>query len=185
MKLLRTFPIMVMTLVVLSIIGLCAAEQSVKLLVVAVVLTVVSWYVTEGPRGRVLPRWVANLLVVAASITVIIDLLVPPIDVAGVLGRFATWLMIIKLYQRRTARDHAHLMALSLLLMLVGCLRTEILLFGVVLVLYALTGLYVLLLYQLYSAHEAVTDIHPGASGADALPRAGREHQASLRVQQP
>ena len=56
MSLLRSFPIMVITLVLLSIVGFCAAEHSVKLLFVAVTLTALSWYVTEGPRGRTLPE---------------------------------------------------------------------------------------------------------------------------------
>jgi len=170
MKLLRSFPIMVVALVLLGIVGLCAAQWSVKMLLVAAALAVLSWYVTEGPRGRTLPKWVSNVLVVAASISVIVDLLMPPNDVLNVLGRFSIWLTLIKLYERRTARDHVHLMGLSLLLILVGCLKTNDLLFGVVLVAYAALGVYVLLLFQLYVAHEdAVT------ARRSALPRSAGE----------
>ncbi len=166
MSLLRRFPIMVITLVLLSIVGFCAAEQTVKLLFVAVTLTALSWYVTEGPRGRTLPKWVSNLLVLATSLAVVVDLLMPPNDVASVLGRFCVYLTLVKLYERRTARDHAHLMVLSLLLMIVGCLKSQALLFGVVLVLYAVVGLYVLLLYQLYAAQEGVVIARRAALGA-------------------
>lgn len=157
MRLLRSFPIVAFALVLLSIVGFCAAQKSVVLLLVAGTLAALSWYVTEGPRGRTLPRWVSSLLVIAVSISVLIDLAQHREDVLGVLGRFCVWLTLIKLYERRTARDHAHLMALSLLLVLVGCLKSDSLLFGIVLLLYAALGLYVLLLYQVYAAHEQVT----------------------------
>ena len=61
MRLLRTFPVAVVALVLLAIIGLCAAERSVKMLLVSVTLAALSWYVTEGPRGRILPRWARGL----------------------------------------------------------------------------------------------------------------------------
>jgi transglutaminase-like putative cysteine protease len=166
MKLLRSFPLMVVGLVMLSIVGLCAAQRSVAMLVIGITLAVVSWYVTEGPRGRTLPRWASNGLVLAVTVGVLLDLLWSPGDVLDVLARFIIWLTIIKLYDRRSARDHAYLIALSLLLMLVGCLKTDELLFGVVLIAYAVLGLYVLLLYQLYAAHERAVEAHRRALGA-------------------
>jgi transglutaminase-like putative cysteine protease len=157
MKLLRSFPLMCFLLVLLGILGLCAAQQSIELLLVAGTLATLSWYVTEGPRGRTLPRWVSTILVVAVALSAVVDVAHNAGDLLGVLGRVCVWLTLIKLYERRSARDHAHLMALSLLLMLIGCLRSQGLLFGVILFGYAALGLYVLLLYQLYAAHESVT----------------------------
>ena len=61
MKLLRSFPMLAFSLVLVSIVGLCIAQGSVALLLVAGALAALSWYVTEGPRGRVLPRWVSAL----------------------------------------------------------------------------------------------------------------------------
>ena len=78
MKLLRSFPIMTFTLVLLGIVGYCVAAKSVQLLLVAGILAALSWYVTEGPRGRVLPKWVSNVLVIGVSLSVIVDLILPP-----------------------------------------------------------------------------------------------------------
>jgi transglutaminase-like putative cysteine protease len=183
-RLLRTFPITVLAMVLLSMVGVCAAEKSVKLFLVAITLAALSWYVTEGPRGRLLPRWVANLLLLAASVSVFVDLMLPPNDVAGVLGRFCIWLTLIKLYQRRTARDHAQLMALSLMLVIVGCLQTQALLFGIVLAAYAAVGLYALLLYQLYAAHERVVGAHRAAmtDGPPPAPTVGRRIGLHFRL---
>ena len=94
MRLLRSFPIMAFALVLLSIVGFCAAQKSVVLLLVAGTLAALSWYVTEGPRGRTLPRWVSSLLVIAVSISVLIDLAQHREDVLGVLGRFCVWLPV-------------------------------------------------------------------------------------------
>src|SRR5206468_3689683 len=77
------------------------------------------------------------------------------LDPLNVLGRFAVWLTLIKLYERRSARDHAQLMLLSLLLIITGCLQAPgDFLMGMALLLYSAIGLDVLLLYQLHAAFE-------------------------------
>jgi protein-glutamine gamma-glutamyltransferase len=163
MKLLRSFPLLAFALVLLSIGGLCAAQGTIGLLLVAGTLAAMSWYITEGPRGRTLPRWVSNILVIGVSLNVFVDLFQHREDVLGVLGRFAVWLTLIKLYERRTARDHAHLLTLSLLLMMTGCLQSRDLLFGCILIVYAVLGLYVLLLHQLQASFEQSRDARTGA----------------------
>lgn len=167
MKLLRSFPALAFGLVLLSLAALCTAQRSVGLLLMSGTLAAISWYITEGPRGKTLPRWVSNILVIAASLWVFIDLIQNRDDVLGVLGRFAVWLTLIKLYERRKARDYAHLLTLSLLLMLTACLRTNDLVVGVMLVLYAGLGLYVLLQYQLFAAFERESEARSAAIPAD------------------
>lgn len=163
MKLLRTFPPLAFGLVLLSIAALCTAQRSVGLLLVAGTLAAISWYITEGPRGRILPRWVSNILVIAVSLNVFVDLFQHRDDVLGVLGRFAVWLTLIKLYERRKTRDYAHLLTLSLLLMMTACLQTNDLVVGLMLVLYVALGLYVLLQYQLFAAYEREREARTGA----------------------
>ena len=154
MRLLRSFPALAFALVLLSIVGLCAAQESVGLLLIAGTLAAMSWYVTEGPRGRSLPLWVSNLLVIAALLNVPVDWLGHRLEPLGVLGRFTVWLTLIKLYERKEARNYARLMVLSLLMMTIGCIESADLLFGIVLLVYACLGLYVLMLYQLHGAYE-------------------------------
>lgn len=154
MRLLRSFPKLSFTLVLLSIVGIAVAQRSVGLLLIAGALAAISWYLTEGPRGRWLPRWVSNVLVIAVSLNVLVEFTRTPDDMLGVLGRFILWLMIIKLYERRTSRDHGHLLGLSLLLMITGSLQSVDLFFGLVLAAYAALGLYVLVLYQLHASQE-------------------------------
>lgn len=154
MRLLRSYPALSFALVLVSIIALCLAQGNVGLLIISGALAALSWYITEGPRSKHLPRWVSNVLVIAVSLHVVADLMQNRHDVLGVLGRFIVLLTLIKLYERRTARDHAQLLTLSLLLMVTGCLQSTDLLFGALLVVYAMLGMYVLLLHQLYAAYD-------------------------------
>ncbi len=157
------------------------------MLVVAATVAALSWYVTEGPRGRTLPRWLSNTLVLVAGAAMIVDVISHPQDMPGVLGRFTIWLMLIKLYERRSARDHGQLMSLSVLLMLIGCAQQPPrLLFAVVLLLYGLLGVYVLLLYRLYSAHETMANTRREADpdsrlGGTGRPVMGRHAVGQLR----
>jgi transglutaminase-like putative cysteine protease len=153
-KLLRTFPIVAFTLVLLGIVTFCVARQSVTLLLVAGVAAAASWYVTEGPRGWSLPRWASNLAILGASVNVFFELLSGGDTVVGVLGRYAVWLTLIRLYERRTHREYANLMWMSLVLVVAGALESSDLLFGVALAAYAALGLYVLVLHQLYARYE-------------------------------
>ena len=154
MKLLRGFPAMALSVVLLSIVGFFVSQESIGLLLVCGALAAMSWYITEGPRGRSLPRWTSNVLVLAVTINVFVDFFQHREDVLGVLGRFVVWLTLIKLYERKVSRDYAQLLSLSMLLMLIGAIRPGSLVFAAVLFVYAALGLYVLLLFQLYASYE-------------------------------
>lgn len=154
MKPLRSFPMLAFALVLLSVTALCIVQRSIGMLLVAGTLAAISWYITEGPRGKSLPRWVSNILVIAVTLNLLVDLSQNRADLLGVLGRFTVWLTVIKLYERRTARDYAQLLLLSLVLMLTACLQSNDLIYGVLLLIYAALGLYVLLLFQMHAAFE-------------------------------
>ena len=154
MKQLRRFRIAAFTLVLLSIVGFCTADRSAGLLLAAGAIAALSWYVTEGPRGRTLPRWTSNVLVFAVLVNAVVDLLTNLHDPMSVLGRFQIWLLLVKLYERKTARDYSILLTLSVVLMITACTKGQDLLFGLVLILYAILGFHVLLSYQLYAGLE-------------------------------
>ena len=76
----------------------------------------------------------------------------------GVLGRYAVWLTVIKLFEHKTQRDYSQLFAFSFLLMVIGSLQSADLLFSLVLVVYTALGVYVLLLHQMHGAYEREKD---------------------------
>jgi hypothetical protein len=64
MTLLRRHRIASFLLAIVAIVAFSIAELDFTMLFLGVVLAVLSWYVTEGPRGRTLPDWAANTVVV-------------------------------------------------------------------------------------------------------------------------
>ncbi len=175
MKLLSSFPVTAYAVILMGIVAFCVASQSVGLLLVAGVLAALSWYLTEGPRSRSLPLWTSNVLVVAVALNVLVDFFYHRNDLPGVLGRLIIWLVLIKLYRRKGPRDYAQLLSLSLLLVLLGCVKSADLLFAAVLLVYAAVGLYALLGFQLYASYERTR-----AARLEALPR-GLRHSGSLQ----
>ncbi|MHC5004095.1 MAG: transglutaminase TgpA family protein, partial [Planctomycetota bacterium] len=109
---------------------------------------------TEGPRARALPGWLGTVLIAVIAVNAGLDFLVRDAGWERSLAHFALWLTVLRLYQRKGAREYAQLMVLSLVLMLLGTLQTTSLLFGAVLLVYAVLGLHALMLLQLYAGQE-------------------------------
>lgn len=183
---LRRFPLLCFLLASLAITGFCLVSGSGDLLVFAGVFAAISWFVTEGPRGRTLPRWVSNVLVLGLLINMLMEAQVTPQELPRVLGRFTVFLTLVKMYERRTARDHGQLMGLSLLLMLIGSAQMPPpLFFGLVLLAYLGLGLYCVLLYQLYAGHERLVGQRRRAGSlgiAGTKPSTGRRVGLQLRL---
>ena len=66
MTLLRQYRFASFMLVLVALIAFSVAVVDLPLLFVSTILAMLSWYVTEGPRGKTLPTWVSNILVVVA-----------------------------------------------------------------------------------------------------------------------
>ncbi len=134
----------------------CVALGSFSILLIAGTFAAISWYVTEGPRGRSIPPWVSRLLVLVAVMFSALDVYGPVEELPLVLGRFVVWLTVIKMYSKRTIENEAQLLILSLLLMAVGSLYATDLLFGVLFVCWVGLAVWVLLLYQLQHGCEVM-----------------------------
>jgi protein-glutamine gamma-glutamyltransferase len=157
-KLLHSYRILRFALVLSAILAQCVALGNFPLLVIAGTLTALSWYVTEGPRGRSVPPWIARLLVLVALLYSLFDVFGPVDQLPMVLGQFVIWLTIVKLYGKRTVENEAQLLLLGLLLMTVGALYATDLLFGIMLVLWSGFAAWVLLLYQLHHGMETMRE---------------------------
>jgi len=168
MKLLRSFPLAALGLILLAVITFCVSRGQVTLLLIAGGVAAASWYVTEGPRGLVLPRPVSHILMLAASAAALFDVTAHPHDAEGVLGRFTIWVALIKLYERKTHADWAQLMWLSLILMVAAVLQSRDLLVGAALLVYSALGVFVLVLHQLYAAYEKAREERRTQAPAEA-----------------
>ena len=137
MKLLHSYSALRFALVLIAILAQCVALSNFPLLVIAGTLSALSWYVTEGPRGKSIPPWVARLLVLVALLYAMLDAIGPVERLPLVLGQFVVWLTVIKLYGKRTVENEAQLLLLGLLLMTVGALYATDFLFGAMLVIWS------------------------------------------------
>ncbi|MFO0827385.1 MAG: DUF3488 and transglutaminase-like domain-containing protein [Phycisphaerales bacterium] len=184
MKLVERFRLAALVLVLVATLAFCVSQRDVTLLLVTAPLTILSWYLTEGPKGRQLPRWLQNVLLVLLIGWTIKDILALAelSDAMTILGRFVLWLTLIKLYGRKTARDYAHVLALSAVLVMAGTLQSVEFSFALLVFIYAIVAVWTVLLYQLWAARErtsaqrdadtaaAIATFGPGAVAASLVP---------------
>ena len=157
MTLLRQYRIASLLLVVLAIVAFSIAELDFAMLFIAVVLAVLSWYVTEGPRGRTLPDWMTNVLTVGLLGFSGVDFVVRGTleDAMGSLGRFLLWLLVIKLFARRGEHEDRQRFTLATMLVLAGCLESVEFVFGVLVLAYAGLAAWTAMLWRLSIGADA------------------------------
>jgi transglutaminase-like putative cysteine protease len=109
---------------------------------------------------RPIPRWAANLLTLAVALPFGLQLLREPYPVL-IVAKFLVVLQLVKLFERRAARDEAQLLVLSLLLMVASAISTDSLVFGLMFIAYLFLALYCCLLFHL----KVETDVAKRAMG--------------------
>lgn len=168
------FPVSVFSTTLVAIVAFGVARQDMTLLLGAAIPAAVSWMITEGPRRRGLPRWVANVLVLAMLAWTVTQapMRSDPITLAATVGDFVLWTAVIKLYERKSTRDRRQLLGLSLVLMLSGCLASTDLVFGVLLVVYTVMVVASIVLYRLERGTERAAERHRAAAPGTPPPAA-------------
>jgi len=187
-KLIERFRISALLLVLVATVAFCVSQRNMTLLLVAGPLAVLSWYVTEGPKGRSLPRWVQTvLLVVLVGWTIVDARLLPELsDAMGLLGRFVLWLLLIKLYAKKAPRDYAHVLVLSAVLVMAGTLQSVEFSFSLLVFAYGAIAVWTILLFQLWSAREKSRDARARAvAEVSAVPGSGSRAASLVPVLQP
>jgi transglutaminase-like putative cysteine protease len=163
-------------LLTLGVCGFALAAQAPGIWMLAMVgFGVNAWLVKTG-RFRPLPRFVANIVTLAAFAYVTMQVRQLGPRSVLVIGQFLVLLQLIKLYEQRANRDYAQLIVLSLLLMVAAAINTASLLFGVTFIAYLFLSLYCCLLFHL----KVETD---QARAAIAMPD-DRVHAGTLRQDQ-
>lgn len=157
-------------LLALGFCGFGLAAQAPGIWMLAMVGLGINGWLVATDRFRPLPRFVANVVTLAAFAFVAVQVSnLGPRSVL-VIGQFLVLLQLIKLYEQRANRDYAQLIVLSLLLMVAAAINTASLLFGLMFIAYLFFSLYCCLLFHLKvetdeaRAAIAVPDerIHPG-----------------------
>lgn len=157
MTLLRQHRIAAFLLVLLSIAAFATSQKDLVLLVSGGAFAVLSWYVTEGPRGRTLPALVSNSLILVLLAWTLVSVLseLDLTDSTAVLGRFLLWLLVIKLFSARTVYEDRQRLTLAMMLVVCGCLETVEFIFAALVFLFLALSIWTAMLWRLQASYEA------------------------------
>ncbi|HEV2294994.1 MAG TPA: DUF3488 and transglutaminase-like domain-containing protein [Tepidisphaeraceae bacterium] len=166
----RQFRAALYVLLALGFCGFALAAQAPGIWMLAMIGIGINGWLVATDRFRPLPRFVANVVTLAAFAYVTLQVRQLGPRSVLVIGQFLVLLQLIKLYEQRGNRDYAQLIVLSLLLMVAAAINTASLLFGLMFIAYLFLSLYVCLLFHLKvetdqaRAAIAMPDerIHPG-----------------------
>ncbi|MEM6332232.1 MAG: transglutaminaseTgpA domain-containing protein [Planctomycetota bacterium] len=163
---------MVFFQVMLSVVAFGIVEGNPAMLLLTGSAGMLSWFVTEGPRSRPMPRWLVNLGSLLAVAWLAIEVtLVSRGQLVTAMGHFTIWLAVLLLYARKTHREYAQLLVLSMLIMVGGSVLSVSVVYGMLLAVYCVVAVLTLLLFHLKSSSDAVTEAMRHASGR-AIPAA-------------
>ena len=121
-------------------------------------ILVSSWYLCEGHRPLCLSRTLVNIgSVIALSAVAFAWMLEPDAGrVMELLGLFVLALMVLHQFQDRTTREDAQQIILAAVLVISSTIQSDRFLFGIILLLWVISLIYVVMLFQVYSgAHGA------------------------------
>ncbi|QQE12507.1 transglutaminase domain-containing protein [Planctomycetota bacterium] len=140
---------LVFAMVMIGVCAFCIAEQSPSLLLIIAIIGGLSWWVTEGPHGKPLPR----PIIVAASAVVMMwllfDIFIFRTHTLVAMGHFTIWLQLLLLYSPKTNREYAQLMILSILQMIGASTISITMTYGIMLAIYCVITLFTILVFHL------------------------------------
>lgn len=161
---------LVFTQVLLGIIASCMAERNPGLLLVTGAIGAMSWYVTEGPRGKTIPRWLVNAGAIVAVAWLTVELLTHRAYVVAAMGHFTMALQLLMLYARKTDREYAQLLVLSLLQMIGASVLSVSMIYGIFLGIYCVVALATVLLFHLTATADRVHQANLNAASDGPAP---------------
>jgi transglutaminase-like putative cysteine protease len=139
--------------VLLAVVAYSVALREFELGLMLGAAVIASGYITDGPRGRHLPRRLASILALGIAVWLLATFLRRPDPEAtmSVIARLACLLATLRLYELRAARDDRQVIALSVVGVVASILYSFQLLFGLVLLTFSLQTIHVLMLNRLRS----------------------------------
>ena len=190
MHMINAFRRLVVLQVLLGIVTLGMAERNPVMLLIVGAVACLSWYVTEGPTGRLLPRWLTLVGVLLAVIWLPVELVRLRGHLVAPIAHFVMWLQILLLYSERTNREYAQILVLSLLQMISAAVISQsgpTLIFAGLLLAYCVVGLLTVLSFHFKISSDAVYETNrSSAPKGTHVERpesvAGRGHRWQFRV---
>lgn len=142
--------------VILALAAYSVALRTFELGVVLAVAAIASGYISEGPRGRTLPRWAATLFAVGIAGWILLIYLDNPLpeETMALIGRLACLLATLRLFERRTAKDDRQVIVLCVAAVVAAALYSFQLLFGLLVVVFAAQTIRMIMLNRLRAGFE-------------------------------
>ncbi len=180
MSLTTLFERLAVAQVLLSIAAFCFATHNPGLLLLAGTVGVASWYLTHGPRGRTLPmRWL-NLGAAVATLWIVWRVYYLNANLLVAMGHFTLVLQLLLLYARKSSREYAQLLVISVLQMVGASVLGVSMAYAVLLLAYCSLGMATLMLFHLRTVDQRVAAEHAAAGVAGGgAPRPRFNHNAS------
>ena len=144
----RVFHAVVFSLTMLSIAAFSLADKDAMLFMLTSVLACVGWAFTRQPNPVPIPRWAIHAITGIAVLYALSELVLNGVTVDA-LSQFVVSLIVVKTFDRRTDRDHALLISLSMFAVLGAAVTSNELLPSLLIVAYVPVLLIGVLLLQM------------------------------------
>ena len=173
MRLDARFNLMLHLCVVLGATAFCVADGKLLLGLLAMGATVTSYLITRGRRAGkppLLPRAAINVLVFAASVNAAMRASGNNVneEFVSTLGQFLVFIVVIKLLDRRGARDDAQLMTLTIFIAVAAVLTAGSLPVGLLLIAYVPMVVATSMMWQIHSGLVAAVAANAPSGREDA-----------------
>ncbi len=142
--------------IMIGAIAYAVAKQSAAVFLVVIALGVLSRLMAKKHDSAVLPRWLVNVAVALAALWTIREKSYADTPLIIVLADFMLNIQLIKLFDRKTNRDHAMQIVLSLMLVTCASIISASIFFGLLLITYMIIALFTVLKFQLKSGLDYV-----------------------------
>ncbi len=145
------------TAVIISLVTFSVADNDYPVLLIGVPVSVLAWFITTGPSPRMLPRYAINILLFFVVAWTSLTVFSRGLGVS-LFSEFVAALMVIKLFDRRSSRDNAQVLTLSVFLMIGAVLTSNTLWVGALLLLFIPVIVSAVLWHQLARVAERELD---------------------------
>ena len=142
--------------VFLALAAYSVALQTFQMGFILAVAAIASGYISDGPRGRTLPRWASTIAAMGIAGWILLLFLDNPVpeETMALIGRLACMVATLRLFERRKARDDRQIVVLCVVAVVAAALYSFQLLFGVLVIAFAAQTIRIIMLNRLRSGFD-------------------------------
>ncbi len=163
MKLILWFRPLALVCVLISMLVYLISTMDLMLGVLVLPLTLAGWFLTERIKGFAVPTWLINSVILLTVVYALHRGLTRGIDVE-LISSFMIWIQVVKMYDRKSARDLAQLITMSVFLLIAAVLTSNTLFVGLLLIPAIMLLVFSSTLFQLYAGVERTAGRVPNAA---------------------